>query len=204
MTKYYFFISLLAMSVIFTGCATKHAPEITLYSLNLSAEAVNRPLQGSVFPNVIKVSIPQSSADIMSRQILYQDKNYTQNSYLYSRWREIPNKMLAQLLLSYLNQKPVFKTVLPAYSKGREEFLLESTLLEFYHHINSDGSSSGRVRIKFYLIDIQQHGRVVAAKEFFSYIDSSSLDASGAVSALNSAAQTIASDLVLWLSAVDI
>jgi len=204
MTKYYLFIAvlfiLLSIGLLGSGCATKPVPEIITYTLDVVAREKINPSEKPV-TGIIKVAIPQSSAAIMSRQILYQDKGNIQNAYLYSRWSEIPNKMLAQLLLAYLNQKQVFSTVLPTYSKGREEFLLESTLSEFYHHINADGSSTGRVRIKFYLIDVKL-GQVVATKEIFSDINASSLDARGAVSALNTASQDIAIELAEWLATV--
>lgn len=200
MTKSYGFILLFGLLML-TACASKSVPEMTTYTLEIPAQAQKTPLQKPRFSGIIKVAIPQSSAAIMSRQILYQDKHYTQSAYLYSRWSDTPNKMLAQLLLADLNSQSLFKTLLPAYSKGKEDFLLESTLAEFYHQINRDGSSSGRIRIKFYLIDAKR-GQVLATREFHAYNQAVSLDAGGAVGALNEAARNIASELGLWLASL--
>ena len=194
---------MVTIGALSTGCATKQVPAVSTYTLEIDENVAIKTRQEPVFPGVLKVLIPKSSASIMSRQILYQEKQYTESSYLYSRWSEIPNKMIALKLLTYLNHSNLFKTVLPAYSKGKEDLILESNLSEFYHHINEDGSSSGRIRIKFYLIDVK-NGRIVANKEFFSSTKAPSQDALGAVSALNTASQIISSEVTEWLSILHI
>jgi len=74
--------------------------------------------------------------------------------------------------------------------------------VEFYHHINADGSSEGRVKVEFYLID-QNSGNVVATNEFFSNVSSKTLNAKGGVGALNLASRSVAISLVRWLKSLD-
>ena len=92
--------------------------------------------------------------------------------------------------------------MLPSYSKGKADLLLESTLLDFYHHINSDGSSEGRVRIEFYLIE-PKNGKVIATNEFMHKVTSKTLDVNGGVRALNDASKSVALSLTQWLPSLD-
>ncbi|RLA05340.1 MAG: hypothetical protein DRQ59_16195 [Gammaproteobacteria bacterium] len=151
---------------------------------------------------MLKISRPKSIAAIMSRNILYQEKEFVRNPYASSKWRDTPNKMLASLFLSCINKSSVFTSVLPSYSRGKADLLLESTLLDFYHHVNSDGSSEGRVRIRFYLIESKSR-KVVATNEFDSKIDSKTLDVNGGVMAINDASKSVALSLTRWLSSLD-
>lgn len=188
--------------MIVSGCAKNSVPAIGLYTINLSCE-VETPLEKKAkFSKVLKVSQPKSTAAIMSRHILYQEKEFAQNPYAYSKWNDTPNKMLASLFISCINKSSVFESVLPSYSKGKADFLLESTLLDFYHHVNSDGSSEGRVKIEFYLIE-PKSGEVVATNEFNSKITSKTLDVNGGVRALNDASKSVALSLTQWLSSLD-
>jgi cholesterol transport system auxiliary component len=138
----------------------------------------------------------------MSRNILYLEKEFAQNRYANSKWSDTPNKMLASLFHSCINKSSVFKSVLPSYSRGKADLLLESTLLDFYHHVNSDGSSEGIVRIEFYLIE-SKSGEVVATIELDSKINSKTLDVNGGVRALNDASKSVALSLTQWLSSLD-
>jgi len=196
------FLILFFISVIVPGCATKSIPAIDSYAINISCEAGTNSEKNTSFSKVLKVSRPRSADAIMSRNILYQEKEFVQSPYAYSKWSDTPNKMLASLFLSCINKNSVFKSVLPSYSKGKADLLLESTLLDFYHHVNSDGSSEGRVRIEFYLIE-PKSGEVVATNEFDSKTNSKTLDVNGGVGALNDASKSVALSLTQWLSSLD-
>lgn len=186
---------------IIAGCATNSVPAIDSYALNISCNVEKSSVKIAKFAKVLKVSKPTSTADIMSRHILYQ-KKFVRNPYAYSKWSDTPNKMLTSLFISCINKNMVFKSVLPSYSKGKADLFLESTLLEFYHHINSDGSSEGRMGIEFYLI-APKSGEVIATKEFAYKVTSKTLDVNGGVRALNEASEFVALSLTQWLSSLD-
>lgn len=196
------FLILFFVSVIIQGCATGSVPAVDSYTINISCEIDTPSGKNTEISKVLKVSKPRSSAAIMSRNILYQEKEFSQNPYANSKWSDTPNKMLASLFLSCINKSSTFKSVLPSYSRGKDDLLLESTLLDFYHHVNSDGSSEGRVRIEFYLME-SKSGEVVATNEFDSKISSKTLDVNGGVRALNDASESVALSLTRWLSSLD-
>ena len=176
-------------------------PAIDSYTISTSCELSQSSEQMAKHSKVLKIAMPKSTTAIMSQGLLYQKNEFIQNPYAYSRWSDSPNKMLTSLFLSCINKRAAFKSVLPSYSKGKADYLLESTLLEFYHHINPDGSSEGRVRVSFYLIE-SQSGEVVAINEFFSSVEAETLDAKGGVRALNEASKRVALNLSQWLSSL--
>jgi len=206
MNRQYLLI-LIFISVLSGGCATITVPAMESYAINISCETDKSSEKKAVVSKVLKVSMPKSAAAIMSRHILYQEKEFSQNPYAHSGWIDTPNKMLGSLFLSCINKRSIFKAVLPSYSKGKSDFLLESTISEFYHYVNSDGSSDGssegRVRIEFYLIELKS-SEVIATKEFISKITSKSFDANGGVRALNDASMSVSLRLTQWLSTLDV
>jgi len=196
------FLILIIASVMTSGCAVNTVPAVDSYMINNSCGVEIPSGKNSEPSKVLKISRPNSTAAIMSRNILYQKKEFVQNPYVSSKWGDIPNKMLASLFLSCVKKSSVFASVLPSYSRGKADLLLESTLLDFYHHVNSDGSSEGRVRIEFYLIE-SKSGKVVATNEFDSTINSKTLDVDGGVMAINDASKSVALSLIQWLSSLD-
>jgi len=196
------FIIVLFIAVIVAGCATNSVPAIDSYTINITCEIERPSEKNTKSSKVLKVSKTKSTAAIMSRHILYQEKEFVQNPYAHSKWSDTPNKVLTSLFISCINKNSVFKSVLPSHSKGKADLLLESRLLEFYHHINSDRSSEGRVRIEFYLIE-PKSGEVIATNEFMYKVTSKTLDVNGGVSALNDASKAVALSLAQWLSSLD-
>ncbi|PCJ88287.1 MAG: hypothetical protein COA54_03205 [Thiotrichaceae bacterium] len=195
------FLIIFILSTIVAGCVTNSVPAINLYTIDVSCEVATPSEKNTKISKVLKVSKPKSTAAIMSRHILYQENEFEQYPYAHSKWSDTPNKMLTNLFISCISKNSVFKSVLPSHSKGRADLLLESTLLAFHHHINPDGSSDGRVRIEFYLID-SVSGEVVAAKEFVYKASAKTFDVNGGVSALNDASISVALSLSQWLSSL--
>ena len=138
----------------------------------------------------------------MSRNILYQDQQYSLNAYAFSKWSDTPNRMLSNLFLTSIGDSAIFKVALPADSRGRSDYILESSLQQFHQQINSDNVSSAKIRIGFYLIETKS-GKVVATREFSSADKTSSTDAKGGVQALNEAARSINNELLAWLDSLD-
>lgn len=199
--KRYFIVAFI-LSVGLAGCANNIQPAFDLYAINTICETNDSLQNNAKSSKALKVLTPRSSPSIASRNIFYQENEFTQYPYAYSKWNDAPNKMFSTLFLSCISKSEIFRAVLPSQSKGKSDFLLESMILEFYHNINSDGSSDGRVRIEFYLIEAKD-GRVIATNELFSKVSSKTLDAKGGAIALNDAAKSVVLDLTQWLSSLD-
>ncbi len=149
-------------------------------------------------PLTIKLAPVRGMQALYGTKVLYTDTEYSQESYAYSRWSDAPARLLQMLFQTVLQKEGPFKAVLPPTSSAEADLLLESTLYDFSHHLNGDGTSDGVIRVRFYLIDNREK-TVIATREFSSRVPALSCNARGAVVALNRAATEIASELVSWL-----
>ena len=154
-------------------------------------EKKNRP--------IVQLAPIRATRAFTGTEILWSSARYNQNSYAYSRWNDAPVRLLPILFQVALEKSGRFGAVIPSTSASKADFLIESTLYDFSHHINVDGASAGVVRIRFYLVK-NATKTVTATREFSSSVPTSSLNARGAAAALNTAATQIAHDLAAWLT----
>jgi cholesterol transport system auxiliary component len=194
---------LVVLCCLLTGCMGKNVPPADTYTISPDwekrsnqdwIEKKNRP--------IIKLAPIRATRAFTGTDIVYNHVRNDQNSYAYSRWNDAPVKLLSIVLQIALEKSGRFGAVLPATSASEADVLVESTLYDFSHHINTDGTSDGVIRIRFYLIKIATK-EVIATREFFSRVPASSRNARGAAAALNKAAIIIARDLAAWLAAPD-
>lgn len=187
--------------IIASGCATITVPADDMYMLQPLCDTKELNSAEPITAKALKISTPKSTAAIMSRDLLYQQNNFMQLPYAYSHWNDTPNNMLTYLFAFCASNSLTFKTVLPPHSSARSDYLLESTIHEFHHHINPDGTSEGRVIIEFYLLDLDSN-EIIANRSFSEQADAQTTNAQGGVEALNAASNAIALDLSKWLSSL--
>ncbi|HED16849.1 MAG TPA: hypothetical protein ENI64_08585 [Gammaproteobacteria bacterium] len=198
-----FQIIVATVSILLTGCAGQTMPEITSYAVAMYGMNDTTANTEPAFSKILKVSIPESSSAIMSRDILYQGEDYALNAYAYSRWSDTPNQMLESLFISSIRKSNVFSSVLPVSSRGRGDYILESTLYEFQQQIKPGNKSEAKIKILFDLIN-KKNGAVVASKEISASEPAVSVDVKGGVGALNKASITLAGKLNEWLHSLNI
>jgi len=192
---------LVSMSVVMTGgCSTTKLPPTNAYTISI-ATIKDKPVEQTTSNKIIRVGMPTSTAAIMSRNILYQDRHHSLNAYAFSKWSDTPNRMLANLFLTSIGDSAIFKVALPADSRGKSDYILESSLQQFHQRINADDTSTASVRIGFYLIETKT-GVVKDAREFMSTEEVTSINANGGVEALNRAALSINAKLLEWLASL--
>jgi len=185
---------------LLAGCATKSVPPADIYTISPEwGDSKAQAEREKKSPLIIKLALVRGTRAFTGTEILYTDARYGQNSYAYSRWSDAPVRLLQTVFQVALEENGRFGDVVPPTSVSKADLLLESTLLDFSHHIKGDGTSEGVVRVRFYLID-NMTKTVTATKEFASRVPASSQNAQGAVSALNKAATNVARNLVSWLA----
>lgn len=188
--------------LIVTACATTKLPAKHLYTLDINMAGKDNTGKSST-GKTLSVDTPKSSAAIMSRNILYQDKSHSLNAYAFSQWSDTPNRMLANLLLTELADSKIFKVVLPVDSRAKSDYVLESTIHQFHQQLGSGGKSSVRVRIVFYLLE-RSTAKVVSSREFFEDLETGSVDAKGGVDGFNKAVKSICARMIAWLSSIEL
>lgn len=194
-----FYLFLLSCCLL-SACVTESIAPADIYTI-LPARQGNKataqkPANSQV---IIKLAPMRAGRTFTSTDILYTEADFEINSYVYSRWNDTPTRLLQTLFQVSIEQSGLFKAVIPSLSISKADLLLESTLLDFSHHVKADGRSEGVIRIHFYVID-NSTKKVIATREFSSTVTALTLDAQGAVKALNQAAKIVAEDLVAWLA----
>ena len=191
-------LCLLALLIGITGCVTKKLPPVSLYTLNpdLSAIKVSKEREGEA--KILMLSRISSTQPFTSTDLLYSNTQLARNSYAYSRWSSPSTDMLLWVFEEALEKSGQYKAVVPYSSRAQADLLLESTLFDFSHHINKNGSSEGVLKVSFKLIESKTR-RVVASRMFVSRVPAASSNAPAAVSALNKAATNVILELLDWL-----
>ncbi len=180
--------------VLLAGCNTKTLPPIKKYTID---DKIDIAIATDKIPECknIKISFPQSSNEIFSKNIIYQ-KGLQKNSYYFSKWYETPNEMLYKLVLFSLQKKEICKMILPEDISISTQYDLNSNILDFSQKfINKQ--SYGEVKILFYVKNSK--GDLIAQKLFDEIVKCKSKDAKGGVGALNKASKKITLSLIGWL-----
>jgi len=193
-------IKILLLISLLPGCIGKNIPPADIYTLSPDWNKPSLQVAEEKLPTlIIKLAPVHATRALTSTEILYTDSPFSWNSYVNSRWNDTPVKLLQTLFQINIEKTKLFKAVLPPISVSTADLLLETTLLDLSHHINNDGTSSGNIRVRFYLIDNKTR-TVTASKEFSSKVLASTKNAKGVVEALNKAANSVALELVSWLA----
>ncbi|HID97198.1 MAG TPA: hypothetical protein EYP57_03285 [Thermodesulfobacteriaceae bacterium] len=193
--------SVLFLLLTMAGCITKSVPPPDVYTIlpEWHDSATVLPAQQIRNPIVVRMATIQAARTYTGTDIIYSDSEYSRECYAYSRWNDSPVKLLRILFHAILERSGLFRAVVSPASSAGADLILEGRLYDFSHHVEDDGSSWGVVRVRFYLIDSETR-TVTATKEFVSRAAAPSVDAHGAVAALNSAAREVAWELVTWLA----
>jgi len=191
---------LLTLFMMLAGCVTEKHPPVSIYALSPNSGVVKPSTDTEhITANILKLGRIRSTQAFSNTGLLYTDAQYGQNRYAYSRWSDSPTAMLLLVFQDALEKSGRFKAVVSYSSQSQSDLLLESTLIDFSHRINDDGTSDGIFRIRFYLVD-NKTKRVIASREFVSSVSASQQNAQGAVAALNKAAAVVTQDLINWLN----
>ena len=190
---------LIMLLTVLTGCVTERLPPTSTYNLYPDLNVIH-PLKDTEqrTRDILKLGRISSTSAFSGTDIVYSDMRYGQNSYAYSRWSDSPANMLLVIFQEALEKSGGYMAVVPYSSQSRTDLLLESTLIDFSQHINDDGTSNGTVRMRFNLID-NRIKRVIASRDFVTRAPASSVNAIGAVVALNKAVADLTIELVEWL-----
>ncbi len=190
--------------ILLTACVSQTTPPVTVYTITPQWEDNTKSNQEASNYNmsVLKILPIRSIDAFTSRNIIYTDKQYSQNPYIYSRWSDAPVKMLQTMFQVQLEKSGQFKAVLASTSSARASLNLECTLYDFSHHLNPDNTSNGVVRVGCYLIN-NKNRSVLAHQELLAFIASPTENAQGAAMALNKAVNEVSVQLLNWLSSIN-
>ncbi len=191
-------INIFLIMFFLLGCVAETVPPIQNYTLETeySAPVSSRLLHRS---QVIKITPVKALSEYTRRDIIYSNQDNQLNSYAYSRWNDAPVKLFENIIQQKLENSGLFKAVISSSSFSRADLLLESRLLDFRQKGINQGASTSIVRVRFYLVNAANRS-VTDSKEFTATVPLKTVNARGAVDALNQASNQIADKLVKWLT----
>jgi ABC-type uncharacterized transport system auxiliary subunit len=111
------------------GCAgvKNSPPKMNYYTLEYAAPQItgHQPL-----PSVIRVERFQVAPPYNSNQIIYKEKAFKRDAYVYHKWRSHPADMVTYFLARDLQQSTLFKAVFPPDSRHFASYVLDGTVDE--------------------------------------------------------------------------
>ena len=195
--KQIYSIFLLFSLFMWNGCASKQSRPITLYTLHMK-EIPQTTAHSRLQTKTIQIQLPKSTKEIRGKKIWYAKNPLERNSYLYSRWSDTPNRLIARYLQNYLNYTHTYKAVIDENSLAKPDYILESNLEDFYQLFESEKNAYGILKMHFFLIDAQNE-KIIDTFSVNLKIPSPSPDAKGGVVALHTATRRSAETLLQWL-----
>lgn len=153
--------------------------------------------QAAVSSKVLKVSIPYGLRSLQGREILYTRGDGVYKAYRDHRWEDTPARQLKLLLSTSLHESGLFSNVISAPSRVKYDYLLESRVNAFEHHLEGD-KSFVRLHVTLYLVEGVKK-RVVTSMNFKWDEPTPTVDAKGVVKAFNLSIEKLNKESLEWL-----
>ena len=186
--------------VLISGCSlqTKVAAN-TQYRVEVASQSQNYS-STSCKNDLLQLKNINSYDPITDRSIYYQIGDLKLASYSESNWESAPFKTVELSLVSGIRDSKLFKDVISSRSTAKPDFILEYSVEEFIQHFSEDMKSSySTVRIHFALLE-SKNSKLLYSTTIEKKVPSSSLNALGAVKALQSALNDLLQQTNVWLN----
>lgn len=128
---------LLILPMLLSGCLNLKQPvsKIEYYTLEYSAS----PIKGlKTLPHTIKIERFTAAPAYNTGQIIYRDRSFKRNAYIYHRWRAHPSDFVASMLTRDIRDSGLFKAVLSADSSFPSSYVMEGVVDECFEWDNQD------------------------------------------------------------------
>jgi ABC-type uncharacterized transport system auxiliary subunit len=122
---------LVGVPILLSGCMNLKQPvnKIDYYTL----ESTPPKLSGlTPLSHVIKVERFTASPTYNTPRIIYRDRSFKRDAYIYSRWRATPGALVTHILNRDIRHSRLFKAILTSDSRFTSSYLLEGTVDEFF------------------------------------------------------------------------
>ncbi|MFH1350067.1 MAG: ABC-type transport auxiliary lipoprotein family protein [Pseudomonadota bacterium] len=119
------------MVILFGACFNLKQPrnKVDFYTLEYDPPRLTN-LES--LPLVLKIDRFSVAPILNTGQIVYQDRSFKRDSYVYHRWRVNPGDLVTYFLGRDLRESGLFKAVLPDESGAPSSYLVEGTLEDFF------------------------------------------------------------------------
>jgi cholesterol transport system auxiliary component len=197
-------LALLAATTALTGCLSlgdaSKAPAVVYYVLSDAAPAAIAPPSPALAPTstpTLRVLDTATGNFYDTDQLVFSRSPDTRGLYQFARWTERPGKRFAELMRTRLDHQGAWN-VSASGGYVRDDLVLDTKLVEFYHDAVSD---PGQVRLvlRADLIDTRQR-KLLGHRVFEQQVPLTRYDAAGAAQASSLAVSRVLDDLTVWLA----
>jgi cholesterol transport system auxiliary component len=193
-------LALLVATMALTGCLNlgdaSKAPAVVYYVLSDAAPAAIAPPSPATAPT-LRVLDTTTGNFYDTDQLVFSRSPDTRGLYQFARWTERPGKRFAELMRTRLDHQGAWN-VSASGGYVRDDLVLDTKLVEFYHDAVSD---PGQVRLvlRADLIDTRQR-KLLGHRVFEQQVPLTRYDAAGAAQASSLAVSRVLDDLTVWLA----
>jgi len=123
---------LLAVLFLFpSGCFNLKQPSNTIdyYTLEYDAPMISG---GDPVPAVVRVERLTVAPPYNTRRMIYQDRSFIRNGYVYHQWRANPGDLATHFLVRDMKETLLFAAVVSYESRSPASYVLEGSVDEFY------------------------------------------------------------------------
>jgi cholesterol transport system auxiliary component len=190
-------VNLLFLIVVLSGCSLKQ-PSITEYKIEMEEFQKNKNAQ-KCKDKTLKINQAFSDHTLMGTKMNYVVGKHKQYPFSKARWSTPVNQMVSFHLTNMINQLDIFKSVQSYKSITKDDYILQSNIIDFKQYFSEDLKSSYvKAVVQISLID-NYTNKIIDSKTFTSKIDTKTLDSYGGVQSLNKALLEILKDSSLWI-----
>lgn len=126
------------LALLFAACLNLNQPrsKVEFYTLEYDPPQIaNR----ETLPFVIRTERFAIAPTYNTYQIIYRDKSFERDAYVYHKWRDNPGDLISHLLIRDLGRSGLFRAALPHGSTLSSSHRLEGSVDEFFEWDREDG-----------------------------------------------------------------
>jgi cholesterol transport system auxiliary component len=124
-------ILLLSLTLLLGGCVNLKQPsrKIDYYTLEYATPQMLRPAPLSI---VFKMERFAVAPTYNTSRIIFRDKSFKRNAYVYHQWRANPGDLVTHFLGRDMRQSGLFKAVLSKSGRAPSSYVLDGSVDEFF------------------------------------------------------------------------
>ena len=193
-------ISMIIVILIFTGCIIKQ-PYITEYTIQIENFS-QVETQNKCVNKTLKVLKSFANNTLMDTKMNYIVGTHKQFFFTKAQWNLPVNEMVTIQITNMIDQLKIFKSVQNYKSMTKNDYTLQSNIIDFKQYFSEDLKSSYvKVHIKMSLID-NSSNKTIDSRSFISTIEAKSLDSFGGVKSLNEALVNVLKESSSWINLI--
>lgn len=188
--------------LVMAGCVMPRESEGPLHTYLLGSEmgTWDPPPSGNKHEaqGVLLVSLPQADPGFDTPRMVYLTRPHEVSYYATNQWAETPARMMATLLMQWLEKSGLWRVVVPIPSSIGGDYRLDTQGLVLQQEFSQHPS---QVRVGFRLQLVGLREQVVVGTRRFEVVENAPTDdAYGGVVAANRAVATLLDQVTLWLA----